>query len=443
MARQEPTPPRTLFRPGRRQRAVRVLVALAAVLAALATTGQAQVAGAATPRGDEPRHYHRHLISISPDHSTKPGTPGGRLTGREPAPGRPAPADRVPPQLRIPVTGPDLMTVDECRGHDDAFGGTGWGKSRFAACQALNLKLVNQDCYLFICVTVGTATVEITDLQYGRNGGREVDVVQVLNNWTLDGDIAELLLSADVTCKAADGFGPCTVADGFGGPNIETIGQWIAEGTVTSRYYSFTQPATAGLGAAAISYANLAWHFALTGGDTGPDTTDGPDSKIRCDSAPYLTSTYAGEGCVFPWVTETVTFHHSDTPESVAHINLAQYHPDQTVPPKPGKSIPGAPGTSPLHRTADPTLIDGHRDTAVAACNTYYPGYAGRGLDCDEYPFASTLEGADNLTDDYSVDPIDDSDNRSAGGTLGAFYTGRRILGSDETNDPFYVATAP
>ncbi len=422
------------------------LVALLTALATLAGTAQARAADTGVPKNAPNGHYHRQRLLHSPVHSTRPGTPGGQLTGAQPTfrpPGQQPPTSSRSPLGRAPITGPDLITVDECRGQDAAFQGQGWGKSRFASCQAENLTVLNEDCFLFICETVGTATVEITDIQYTRNALREADVVQVFNNWQLDGDIAELPLSADVTCKAADGFGPCTVVDGFGGPNIETVGQWAAEGSVTSRYYSFSQPDSAGVSPSQISYAALSWHFALIGGKPGADHADGPDSRFRCDAAPYLVNTYAGEGCVFPWVTETVRFYASDTPESAAHIITAQFHPDQTEPPRVGKVIPGAPGTAPLHRTADGTLIDAHRATAVNACNTYFPGYAAHGLDCDEYPFASTVEGADDNLQNYSVDPIDDSDNRSAGGILGAFYTGRRILGADETNDPFYVTVAP
>jgi hypothetical protein len=58
------------------------------------------------------------------------------------------------------------------------------------------------------------------------------------------------------------------------------------------------------------------------------------------------------------------------------------------------------------------------------------------GLDCDEYPFACTREGANSGNWDYSVRLIDSRQNQLAGSFLGAFLTADRILAD---RDPFYV----
>ncbi|MFE5884812.1 NucA/NucB deoxyribonuclease domain-containing protein [Streptomyces hydrogenans] len=336
-------------------------------------------------------------------------------------------------------TGRDDMAGYECREQAAAFTGQGWGKSRFVTCQAHDLTVAKIECWLLWCRITGTAKVEVADIQRTRNGARQIDVVQVLDNWRLDGDIAAMPLSSEVTCTAGQGFGPCKVRDGHGGPQTQTVGEWAAEG-LTSRYFSFTLPEAGGLGQALISYADLAWHFWLpVGGVPGAERADGPNSSVRCDSASYIIKTWAGAGCVFPWVTETLEISATDYPESAAHILRAQHQPEETFPPAPGKKIPGAPGTAPLHRVADENTIDQHRNVSIAACLEWFPNYAHEGLDCDEYPFASTLEGADKSHKNYSVDPIPDTDNRGAGGKMSAFYTGRRILGSDFTHDPFYV----
>jgi hypothetical protein len=135
--------------------------------------------------------------------------------------------------------------------------------------------------------------------------------------------------------------------------------------------------------------------------------------------------------------------------QTANHILAAQTNPNNTIPPAfPTKFIPGAPGTSPLHRITDQAYpeaqwVANNRSQANATCNTYFPGYAAQGLQCDEYPFATTLEGAANMANGYSVLPIAASDNQSAGGSLGNWYSARRILGVGDHHDPFFVQIDP
>ncbi|MFE2729135.1 NucA/NucB deoxyribonuclease domain-containing protein [Kitasatospora sp. NPDC059327] len=424
-----------------RHRSHGVVTAVVTALLTLATVTAAAPAHAAGSGADPAR---RDYVLLAPAHVplTEPGheQPLDQLLGRIRAM-EPGPQENHAPRAGR-RSGQDELPAYECREQDAAFHDQGYGKSRFVSCQAFDLHPTHVTCWWIFCSVTGSADAEMTDIQYGHNARREVDVVQVFDNWRLEGDIAEVPLSVNVTCTAREGFGPCVVDSGFGGPYVQPIGLWAAEGSITSRYYSFRQDAPGGLGAALISYADLAAHVSVIG-EGAANPYDGPNSGIRCDSAPYLVTTAAGEGCVFPWVTETLHIYRADHPESADHIITAQYHPDQTVPDAPNKRIPGAPGAAPLHRVADQAAIDAHRAVAVAACQTYFPNYAHEGLDCDEYPFASTLEGADDNLKNYSVEPIHDWDNRGSGGKLSAFYQNRRILGSDFTNDPFHVQVDP
>ncbi|MFG2840816.1 NucA/NucB deoxyribonuclease domain-containing protein [Streptomyces zaomyceticus] len=430
-------PPRSPFR----RRRAWSFTALATV--ALLTLVPAAAADTQDPAPDGQLRTYA-LLTDGPVELTPPGKerPLKELLAQARTGPRPGPGTRADPGMgpaRAASTGRDDMAGYECREQAAAFTGEGWGKSRFVTCQAHNLTVAKVACWLLWCRVVGTANVEVADIQRTRNGARQIDVVQVLDKWKLDGDIATMPLSAEVTCAARQGFDPCKTRDGHGGPQTQTVGEWAAEG-LTSRYFSFTLPETGGLGQALISYADLAWHFWLpVGGVPGAERADGPNSGVRCDNAPYIIKTWAGVGCVFPWVTETQEISATDYPESAAHILRAQHHPEETLPPAPGKNLPGAPGTTPLHRVADEDTIDKHRKLSIATCLEWFPNYAHEGLDCDEYPFASTLEGADKSHKNYSVDPIPDTDNRGAGGKMSAFYTGRRILGSDFTHDPFYV----
>ncbi|MFC9235084.1 NucA/NucB deoxyribonuclease domain-containing protein [Streptomyces decoyicus] len=60
------------------------------------------------------------------------------------------------------------------------------------------------------------------------------------------------------------------------------------------------------------------------------------------------------------------------------------------------------------------------------------------GEDCDAYPFASTWEGTGLGDGNFSVQYLDPSQNRSAGGSLAAWYNSDRILHFDQ----FYVNIA-
>jgi hypothetical protein len=168
-------------------------------------------------------------------------------------------------------------------------------------------------------------------------------------------------------------------------------------------------------------------------------------SGFRCDAAPYVINTFAGEGCVFDWVTEAIHYSVSspDQGETANHIYQAENNPGSTVPTFPGKVIPGAPGTQPLHRIMEQDWIDANRTDAQAACNQYFPGYTSQGKQCDEFPFATTLEGAAFRAASFSVLPIDGPDNLSAGASLGNFSSGRRILGATDHRDPFFVQIDP
>ena len=336
----------------------------------------------------------------------------------------------------------DDMTVSECRAQSSAFSGQGYGKTRFVSCQAHGLHFIKVDCWFWIinCRVTAAADVDVTDIQYTQNNGRVVDVVQLFNNWWTWGNAEELTLNANVTCSPKNSSGPCTPGF-FRGPYVQSVAAWAAEGDFTAKVYDFNQPASSGWGPDQISYGAINWHFAVPGAEQPP--ANGPDSQFRCDSASYLVGN-AGEGCVFPWVTETMNFYVSQSGEVANHILNALYHPEETIPDKPGKVIPGRPGTQPLHRTTDPAQINAHRSLAVATCQLYWPNYAQEGLECDEFPFATTLEGA-SPDDNFSVEPVPARDNQSGGGVESAFYTYRRIIGDDvdHINDPFFVDVHP
>ncbi|MBZ3904498.1 hypothetical protein J8M51_23020 [Streptomyces scabiei] len=109
------------------------------------------------------------------------------------------------------------------------------------------------------------------------------------------------------------------------------------------------------------------------------------------------------------------------------------------------KKVPGQTAKDPLHRTVSEARNDKNRGEAVKQCKRYWGANytAGGTKECDEYPFASTYEGAaENYYDEeakkfnFSAKPIAKDDNRAGGLILKSFYAKNRILdGLDGKDD--------
>ncbi|WP_417553883.1 NucA/NucB deoxyribonuclease domain-containing protein [Microbispora sp. NBC_01189] len=79
-------------------------------------------------------------------------------------------------------------------------------------------------------------------------------------------------------------------------------------------------------------------------------------------------------------------------------------------------------------------MIDQNRNVAIPTCRNQIRRYTSPDS-CDEFPFASTYQGASRAGISYSVDLIDVKDNCTSGSRLGAWYQRNRIL----DDDPFWV----
>jgi hypothetical protein len=165
-------------------------------------------------------------------------------------------------------------------------------------------------------------------------------------------------------------------------------------------------------------------------------------SDIRCDSLTYVG---AASGCVVeyavPWMTgyySSMTGYYSSTDAThgltATHIKNAQ----STLPDAwalravAGVNVDnqvtfGSQGT-PLTRMYNPTQRDANRAAACA-------GFVKTDADdsCDEFPFASTYEGAALITDPArrSVAHVPLADNSSAGSVLAAFLREKRVIDGD------------
>ncbi|MEV2279140.1 NucA/NucB deoxyribonuclease domain-containing protein [Nocardiopsis sp. NPDC049922] len=171
---------------------------------------------------------------------------------------------------------------------------------------------------------------------------------------------------------------------------------------------------------------------------TGWSEVASGNSNVRFDFAGPTVGRH--QGTVFTDAApETFSLEMSDPQvwESAQHIQDAQESPEMTFPSWLGKSVPGQ--ETPLHRLIDRPRQDENRDIAVATCDDIWGEYDGSLLNCDEYPFSSTYEGAATGDDRYSARLIDADDNQEAGRRLGRFYREHRIL----DGDAFYVEILP
>ncbi|MEU9005375.1 NucA/NucB deoxyribonuclease domain-containing protein [Streptomyces sp. NPDC048551] len=123
--------------------------------------------------------------------------------------------------------------------------------------------------------------------------------------------------------------------------------------------------------------------------------------------------------------------------QSARHILDAQQLPERTFPSWAGKTVPGS--TEPLHRLIDKDKQEKNREKAIATCNDVWGDYKGTTLQCDEYPFASTKEGAAAPGNRFSARLIDGTDNETGGRKLNEMFTLNRIL----DGDAFYVKITP
>ncbi|MFE1521670.1 NucA/NucB deoxyribonuclease domain-containing protein [[Kitasatospora] papulosa] len=128
-------------------------------------------------------------------------------------------------------------------------------------------------------------------------------------------------------------------------------------------------------------------------------------------------------------------------------VHPRQVHPRRSRRPRTAPPHPG-PAPHPVQSEQGPQgrrlLQNRPRATQVPRHRPAHPAPAGQ--QCDDYPFASTLEGAGNLRPDFSVKSIPAGDNRVAGGMLRKYYVDDRILAWNpalqrpyQTNDRFYV----
>ncbi|MGP9023106.1 NucA/NucB deoxyribonuclease domain-containing protein [Streptomyces sp. BR1] len=144
----------------------------------------------------------------------------------------------------------------------------------------------------------------------------------------------------------------------------------------------------------------------------------GGKQNVRCDNTPRMSPVQTG-GCVHPDYTPTYFLSTTGPYDQVAwHVAWAQ----QNL-----KNHWGWQGHGPaLTRTTDRALIRTNRRTA---CPSNIPRPAGKS--CDEYPFASTHQGA-SVNPDFSCHMINARQNTQEGSFRKSWYNSNRLFDGDK-----------
>lgn len=316
------------------------------------------------------------------------------------------------------------VTYTECQANASAATPAGFIKNHYAFCRRLNVVLGWKDS---LGIVKGQVTFGITLIGFGSNEKREVLFTEVLDHFTTQGSFNDsTTLTADLPCVGYPGPTACTKGSPYG--RTATIGSWKAVGSTTfpltsSTVGSYTDKDKTAAGVFSPSF--------LASDGTHRPTTTGPEQGFRCDSAPY---TRYKLGCIFDRTLAYLTYSvgDADVNESAQHIFDAQVQPQITYPMFAGKRVPGRLEGPYLHRIYYDTARQSRNTAAAkATCLSYYGTYNGTVLNCDEYPFKTTLEGAAFGDNNYSARVIDAKDNQRAGSRLGVWFGDDHILDGD------------
>ncbi|MBV9384760.1 MAG: CHAP domain-containing protein [Streptosporangiaceae bacterium] len=272
---------------------------------------------------------------------------------------------------------------------------------------------------------------------------RTMGFVQTDDQFNAWGTLASPTIQASMDCTLTVAGGACNPAAGNG--RTGTLAQWQANNTVS---FTFSSPANSGITSDYLVHAETGVTYQVTAGTFDLSYTVPVPVPFRFDSA----TSYTGRpgGAVFNDAVPTLTFNAADPgiTQSANHIQTALNNPAATWPQVTPKPIPGGGRNLNdfLTRTTDAARINSNRGAADTACAQavnfgFFPAPTA-GQQCDEFPFATTYEGASAGNLLYSVRYISGADNQESGNRINGFYRANRMIDGDEFAVGVY-STAP
>jgi hypothetical protein len=335
----------------------------------------------------------------------------------------------------------------------------GWMADRYSRChighRKIELRCAN--------CSVVRASVEFdyTLIGIAQNGTRRVDFTLTFDNWIALGGLERETTPMRIDLSGCSGsMASCTP---LSGERVQPLIDWH----LNPRFdVTMTSPDNTGTGAEYLVENLVELNMAIMPVDptiTPWIESDMTKAIVRFDSAGAVAGKH--HGTVFSDFIPTFDLlalaraegNELAVAESIQHIDDALRHVERTFPSFPLKNPPGefipslGAAQRPLHRLVDSVLQDRNRAYAGKVCEDVWgPGGATPNLNCDEYPFASTEEGAytgssaaGGNTNGWqtwhgSSRLIGELDNQESGRrylNLG-FYQTQRIL----NGDPFFVS---
>ncbi|CAL9400119.1 DNRLRE domain-containing protein [Streptomyces sp. enrichment culture] len=374
-----------------------------------------------------------------------------------------------------------IADVDECHDADDSDNASGWIKNRFSYCQETLTVMPAIRCGLWPpgCYLLGTFISTNTLIGRGQIGGLGDSTLTRVAEFDFNVDVflstgdfnkAGAKLEAELECEGDWDIGvPGSPTDeeacqpGLYTGRTDSPSQWKYDGDTKFDLWSLAPrlPDVTNGDQIATGLFTPVLKFTIPG-YSQLIPSEGEQGEVRFDSAAY--NVRAKAGSVFPDATPALRYDRSDTSDPSApvepyigvaavadHIGDALDDPSSTYPTKSDKTLPGGSALNPMHRLVpgfglnEQARYDANRSVVSSTCNNAaVPGRptAGEQRDCDEFPFASSYQGAaryqyegDAYRDDFSVRYIDSDENQEAGRRLGAWYDNDRIL----SHDPFIV----
>lgn len=315
---------------------------------------------------------------------------------------------------------------------------TGWIKSRFESCQKKPYDLILRDKNG--TEAIGRLWFDMWTLGFSYDGSRKVDYVASVENIRVQTAGTEdatkwsvgQFFRDDINASSSDPnpqiTAPSTVQ------RDELLGVWNDKPTWTLTYTSPDLGAQYNNGNQQKVAGTVSMDLNISSPSVSPyQEVDAYHSGVRFDYAGPVAGKFMGTVFTGARVELVMSRKDSAVKESALHIYDALKRPERTFPSFAGKTIPGE--KDPLHRLINKDKQDANRTKSIKECKKVWGDYSGSGLECDEYPFASTKEGSTKGDNRYSVRLITGTDNRAGGNRLDEMYTTNRVL----DDDAFYV----
>lgn len=340
----------------------------------------------------------------------------------------------------------DYYTLDECRQHDPEQNEQEvHRKNHFAFC------LVSRPTYQFfrdfgpLRFLVGEYTFRLTLLGRGERGVQRMRFDLELDDWGGWGT-RDPKAPLGITLRCINY--PRAECDTIGGGRQGTVANWQSNGYDFATFITSRSPG----GGDYVHYDEdrVNYHDMRIQLTSAQGTTKF-DQPFRCDAADYA----SGGGCIFHEVDAVLHYHLTGhgVDSVAAHIKKAQDDPANVYPGGEGTMIPGGKSSGrPLTRLYPGmdgearAYYNANNRVVRRTCRTYdSANWDDPDMQCDEYPFRSTWEGA-HYTETtpgsmwkYSARMVDGDENEQAGRDLGFFYTQDHIL----AKDAFWVQIDP